>query len=191
MNDSQKTFPWELAHQTIEQAEKSLIQSIRSEGDIARMLRQRAERLAKPTSVVEPVEEGEPVAIFRLGESRFGIPLSGVAEVTARAKIAAAPGTRAHIAGLVQVRGDIRVVVDLGILLGLPGAASDGDTVLFLRRNGGYLGLQVTEVEDIRLIPSADRRAAPPQAPCAAWMAEDLTIVLDAAAIFSRAIEES
>ncbi len=194
MTDSRKAFRWDLARRTVEQAEESLIRGNRSDADIAKILRQRAERLAKSTASPETAcpreKESEPVAIFRLGEARFGVGLADVAEVMADAKIAAAPGTRTHIAGLVQVRGDIRVVVDLQPLLGLGAGSPDLTTVLFLRRNGRYLGLRVTDVEDIRTIASEDRQAPPPEARCAAWMAEDLTIVLDTAEIFARAIEE-
>jgi chemotaxis signal transduction protein len=188
---SGKRFDWDRARQTVEQATDALARGSRSEDHVERILRQRAERLAKGIAIPAAVEEEETLATFRVGESRFGIPLSDVGEVVAEAKIAMAPGTSSHIAGLIQVRGDVRVVVDIQVLLGLPAVRSDLNTVLFLRRDDRYLGLQVSEVEDIRTISRADRRAAPPEAQCAAWMADDLTVVLDAAAIFSRAIEES
>lgn len=190
MKNAENPFNWERARQTVERARESLSQTNRSEEEISQIFRQRAERLARAAAFGQPMEESEAVAIFRIGEWRFGIPLSDAAEMTAGAKIAAAPGTRPHIAGLVQVRGDVRVAVDLRILLELPAPAADFSAVLFLRRNGGYLGVPVTAVEDIRTIAAAERRPAPAEARCAAWMAEDLTIVLDTAAIFSRAIEE-
>ncbi len=124
---------------------------------------------------------GESVLVFRLGDDRYGIPVSAVREVLPQARIAPVPGAPATVAGLIQVRGEIRPVYDLRHRLQIPESAprpaKDGETVIVLSAAGREFGIRVDSAEEIRFWRAEDRR--PGQTPWVAGVTEDLVSVLN------------
>src|SRR6185312_15995830 len=124
---------------------------------VARVWSERAKRYAASDESREAGAEpaaAESVLIFRLGADRYGIPVSSVREVLPQARIAPVPGAPATVAGLIQVRGEIRPVYDLRQQLQTPPAApppaKDGETVIVLSAAGRDFGIRVDAAEEIR-----------------------------------------
>ena len=88
--------------------------------------------------------------IFQVENERYGLPLEAVREVfsppTAFSRVPAAP---APIRGVINLRGRVVTVVDLGMLLGLPAGTSKREKIVLLEHGRRDLGLLVTEVEGI------------------------------------------
>ncbi|RYZ53028.1 MAG: chemotaxis protein CheW, partial [Proteobacteria bacterium] len=59
------------------------------------------------------------VMTFQLGKERYALPLSDLAEILPFADCTAIPGCPPELTGVISVRGEIRCVVDLAMVLGL------------------------------------------------------------------------
>lgn len=57
---------------------------------------------------------------FRLGDRLFGLDLMMIREINRILDITPVPHARAHIRGLINLRGQIVTILDLGVRLGLP-----------------------------------------------------------------------
>jgi purine-binding chemotaxis protein CheW len=151
----------------------------------------RAEVLARPGSHREDAA-GEKIMIVRIGAARYGIPLPEISEVIAGSRCAPVPGAPPEVAGLIQVRGEVRPVLNAGRLLGVP-ADDSGDSriILLLRRGSREIGIQVDEVEDIRTVSEEQRKPPFHGASHARWMTEDLVTVLDTNSLLKEHTEVS
>ena len=162
---------------------------------VARAWSERAKRYAATNEAREDESReagagftaGESVLVFRLGGDRYGIPVSSVREVLPGARIAPVPGAPAAVAGLIQVRGEIRPVYDLRQRLQMPAAAprpaNDGETVIVLSAAGREFGIRVDSAEEIRAwradAPFAIGERRPGQTPWVAGVAEGLVSSLN------------
>lgn len=87
-----------------------------------RVLRQRAQELARKTAVeVDPQEQFEVVE-FEIGGERYGLKLEEVKEVCALRELTPVPTAPSFVLGIINRRGEIHAVVDLRKFLGLTGA---------------------------------------------------------------------
>lgn len=59
-------------------------------------------------------------ATFRLGDRLFGLDLMMIREINRILDITPVPHARGHIRGLINLRGQIVTILDLGVRLGLP-----------------------------------------------------------------------
>jgi purine-binding chemotaxis protein CheW len=183
-------FDWAGAKARLERSRLAIESAGYNSEQLETLYRRRARVLAQPEAGT--VERGEAIVVCRLGSARYAFPLAVVSEVIAKPRIAPAPGSPAEIAGLIQVRGEIRAVWNLARVLGLTEAnAGETGTVLLVRAIGGDAGCLVGEVEDILVIKHEDRRRAPDKGPHAAWMTSDLVVVLNPAAMFSGRTERN
>jgi purine-binding chemotaxis protein CheW len=180
---------WQKARRRLEEAQNALQHSGQlSESELNRVYRERADRFSQP--LPHTGQSGsESLLVFRFGESRFGIPLASVAEVSAHPKIAPVPGAPPEIAGLIQVRGEVRPVWDLRPTLNLASAADfdwNAAQIILLRNGAHEIGILVDRVEDV---VSLDRHLQTPASTVGlpgSWVTEDFTTVLNAKSIFDR-----
>jgi chemotaxis signal transduction protein len=102
------------------------------------------------------------------------------------------PGAPPEVAGLIQVRGEVRPVLNAGRLLGVPGDHSRGSNIiLLLRRGPREIGVQVDEVDDIRAVSQDERKPPFRGAVHARWMTDDLVTVLDTDSLLKEHTEVS
>jgi purine-binding chemotaxis protein CheW len=151
---------------------------------IARVWSERAKRYAASDESRDTGVEsaaGESFLVFRLGADRYGIPVSSLREVLPQALIAPVPGAPATVAGLIQMRGEIRPVYDLRQRLQIPAAAprppKEGETVIVLSAGGREFGIRVDTAEEIRSWRPEKRQ--PGQTPWVAGITEDLVSILN------------
>jgi purine-binding chemotaxis protein CheW len=122
--------------------------------------RERAVRLAKRLVVAGVGQDTRPWMVLGIGSERYGIELADVAEVLAQVQITPVPGTPRHLAGVINVRGEIRPVADLRRLLGIDAAETGTRArVILIRLDGREMGLQVDSVEHIRWVAAGDLRS--------------------------------
>ena len=111
---------------------------------------QRAVRLAKTQSSPTAVSPGLPVIIFRLARERYAIELKYLAEVLPFTRCTPVPGAPPQFLGVINLRGELRGVLDLSQLLALPESESTkSGFILMLRRSGLGVGLKVDSIEDL------------------------------------------
>jgi purine-binding chemotaxis protein CheW len=103
------------------------------------------------------------ICTFRLGSRLFGSDIHLVKEVVADARIALVPQASPDVAGLVNVRGKLHLVLDLHRMTGLERLSSPPDrVVLFKQAAGESFGVAVDTLGDVLSLPESaieDRRA--------------------------------
>lgn len=154
---------WDLIRSRLQSSERALVEATtESPARIDAAYRLRAARLAKGWTGQAPHAPGLPVLVFRLGPDRYAVEIKEVAEVLRLERCAPVPGSPPLFAGVINVRGELRAVVDLSRLLALPDTPNPGNKdndsgfVLLLRRHGQEIGLKVDRVEDLREIGPED-----------------------------------
>lgn len=86
----------------------------------------------------------ERLMLVTVGGHRIGIPIRVVREILTARPYTPLPGSAAHVAGLVNMRGRIVTVVDLGVRLGLAAATAHSDhSVVIVERAGTLFGFAV------------------------------------------------
>ncbi|MGQ0714047.1 MAG: chemotaxis protein CheW [Gemmatimonadaceae bacterium] len=92
--------------------------------------------------------------LFRLGERLYGIDLDAVREILPVRRATRLPGAPAYVAGLINVRGTIVTVIDLGARLdGNTSLATEGSVILVEHRQK-VVGIAVAEVRDVMMLPA-------------------------------------
>jgi purine-binding chemotaxis protein CheW len=183
----QRRIDWNAARARLVQTQQ-LLESADSGGAYReRILRTRAQLLARSEKPAAPEMDGESIMIFRLAHERYALPVSSVSEVVTGVEPVPVPGAPARVAGVIQLRGEIRPVFNLAHVLGLPESRdSDAATVLLLGHGEREVGLRTGPVEDVRTVAAGARQAAPEMARHAAWMTADLVLVLNVDALLEE-----
>jgi len=109
------------------------------------MARRRTERAADARTIT--------VLVFSLGTETYGISITDLAEVLPTATCTPVPRAAAEIEGVINLRGELRSVIDLRRILSLPPAAdASGSCILMLRNEGNEIGLRVGRVEKVQIL---------------------------------------
>ena len=112
--------------------------------------------------------EGEPYLGFFLGAELYGLPLHRLREVARITQLRRVAGAAAHVAGLVNLRGEIMCALDARAILGLPPARTPDAGYLIALRDFEYpVGLVVDAIADIFPIDSGAIDAPPAGWPAA------------------------
>jgi purine-binding chemotaxis protein CheW len=119
--------------------------------------RERAVRLRKRPVAAEAGQGSWPVIVLGIGAERYAVELGDVEEVLPPVRATPVPGAAGAIAGVINLHGKIRPVLDLSRLLGMDGVPSgDRPRVIVLGKEDRQIGLQIDSVEQIRWIDSRD-----------------------------------
>ena len=120
---------------------------------IEAIYRQRAVQLANRQVDLSPASVGLPVLVFRLAQEQYAIELKELAEVIPFAHCTPVPGASTQFLGVINVRGELRAVLDLCRLFGLSeSTAKDSGFALVLRSQGHDIALKVDQIEELREI---------------------------------------
>ena len=92
----------------------------------------------------------ERMALLVVGEHRFGLAIDRIREIIPARPYTPLPGSGSHVCGLINLRGRIVTVVDLGARLSLPPASANPDhSIVIVEHRGKLAGLAVEEVSRI------------------------------------------
>ena len=97
--------------------------------------------------------------LIRLAARTYGIGLDSVREIIPFRRATRLPGTDVQVAGLVNVRGTIVTVIDLGARLdeGAGAAASrEGGSMVLIEHGAKLVGVLVDEVLDVRKLTDVE-----------------------------------
>ena len=106
----------------------------------------------QPATAGEDPEGGavERMALLIVGEHRFAVAIDRIREIIPARPYTPLPGSGPHVCGLINLRGRIVTVVDLGARLGLdPASARPDHSVVIVDHEGRPAGLAVGEVSRI------------------------------------------
>jgi purine-binding chemotaxis protein CheW len=144
---------WERVRSRLRASERALEEALAESPErIEAAYRERAIRLAK-VGENSRVSAGVPALVFRLARERYAIELEEVSEALPFARCTRAPGSPPQFRGVVNLRGELRAVLDLAALFALSENGDRGSGfVLMLRRPGREIGLKVDAIEELREI---------------------------------------
>ena len=180
-----RRLDWESAHRRLAAAAAALAGgAVPPTDELEAVYRERAALYAQKAAELAG-DNAQRILLFHAGQSKFGIPAADVIEVIARPKITPVPGAPPILAGLIQVRGEIRPVLNLSVALALPAAQQYSAGVVILLRNGAnVIGLAAGSVDEIAAIKPEDRR--PAGGGPGTWLTADFTTVLDAHSLLQK-----
>lgn len=90
------------------------------------------------------------IVLLGVGGHWFGVAIGRIREIIAPRPYTPLPGSEAFVCGLINLRGRIVTVVDLGARLNLPPAAASPDhNIVILEHSGRLVGMAVEEVSRI------------------------------------------
>jgi purine-binding chemotaxis protein CheW len=147
----QARIDWEMARRRLRTGEHILEAALAESPErINAAYHRRAIRLAEAPIEQQLISAGLPILVFRLGQERYAIEMREVAETLPFARCTPVPGAPSQFRGVINLRGELRAVVDLSRLLGHSAAEEkEGGFVLILSRPGRQIGLKVDSVENV------------------------------------------
>lgn len=100
--------------------------------------------------------------VFSVGGAEYAIPAAAVVQLESYQGATPVPGTVAHVAGIIQVRGQVIPVIELRRLFGQPSAETTLDTrVIVTEHDGRQVGLLVDKSREVLRIDSATVQTTP------------------------------
>jgi len=117
-----------------------------------------------PAESPAPPREGRIVQliIFRLAQQEFAIPIGEVREIIRSAPPTPVPGAPDFIRGMINVRGEIAVILDLKKRFGLTGGETSGPKHVVITAQGKNLfAFIVDEVTEILRLSEAEIKPPP------------------------------
>ncbi|HUX13601.1 MAG TPA: chemotaxis protein CheW [Spirochaetia bacterium] len=127
------------------------------------ILKERAVLLAKKPDEARPAAEFLDLLAFQLSGEKYGLDPRLVNEVCGLIQLTPLPGLPDFVLGIMNLRGRIVSVIDLGKLFGLPERGlTDTDRVIIVGDGTMEFGLLANGVSGILTIPFAAIQESPP-----------------------------
>jgi purine-binding chemotaxis protein CheW len=124
------------------------------------ILRRRAQRVSQRSQESEAATRVEVLQV-RMGGERYALPVEAVLAVYEHSDITPLPGAPEHIAGMVNLRGNLMVVLNPAAMLNIPASqGSDNHTLIIVTNQEFSVALCVQETGDVTAI-DRDHLATP------------------------------
>ena len=100
--------------------------------------------------------------LCKIADAEYVLPASDVLQMESFTGATKVPGSDAHVAGLVQIRGRVVPVIDMRVVFGLPSITPTLDSrVVVMKRNERTVGLLVDSAREVLKILAADFQPPP------------------------------
>ena len=132
-------------------------------GDVARILRERAQALARPAAHAEAPADALDLLVFSLSGERYAIELGSALQVVPLRGVTPVPCTPTFVLGVINHRGRILAVLDLRRLWNLPGASTPSGRIVVVEAGDTTLGIFAEAIEGTVPV-EAGQLTAPPVA---------------------------
>ena len=155
-------FNWEEAYARLELARRALeTGGDRPPMEVKRILRERAQALARPLEEAPTHTEMLELLVFSLAGERYGIETGFVLEVLSLRELTPVPCTPAFVLGVVNHRGRILSVLDFRRLFELAGqGGTEGGRIAAVEAGGMMFGVFAESVAGTVRVPA--HNVAPP-----------------------------
>lgn len=125
-----------------------------------------AEEIETTKEITKPrvmVDEGKltQLIIFNLGDEEFGAEIGQTREIIRMGVITPIPDSPDFIKGVINVRGEIAVVIDLKKRFFLQGKDVEAKHIVMTEQEKNLFGLMVDEVTEVLRIPESEIKDAP------------------------------
>jgi len=118
------------------------------------LILEEARKLREEKKIVDVDEETVKLVFIKLAGKLYAFYGADIREILTLEKITFVPGTADFILGIINVRGEIESVIDLGKILGVKGkTASETDRLVIAEKEGVRTGILVDSVEDMTDAP--------------------------------------
>lgn len=157
LQKNSKTIDWREVENRLEAARVAIerIWAPTAE-DTLRILKQRAQTLAREAVPAEAADAGIEVIEFLLAHERYAVASEYVREVYPLEDITPLPCTPAFVLGIVNVRGEIISVIDIKKFFDLPEKGlTDLNKVIVLESGDMVFGIVADVISGVRRIPRA------------------------------------
>jgi purine-binding chemotaxis protein CheW len=114
--------------------------------------------LASTASTFEPtvasVSGGRRTLLFRVGSTVYGCDIDDIREIVPYRQATRLPGAPSYVAGLINLRGTIVTVLDLGARLDATRERATDGSIMLVAVPGStrLVGIAVQEVMDVRVV---------------------------------------
>ncbi|HYR59426.1 MAG TPA: chemotaxis protein CheW [Chthoniobacteraceae bacterium] len=183
---------WEEIRRRLDTIRAAIVQSsARSPDEERRILKARAQALAKEPERGAAADETIAAVEFDLASERYAFPLSQVREVSVLRELTPVPCTPAFVLGIINVRGEIRTVIDLKKFFDLPAAGiTELNKIIIIERGEMQLGVLADAIRGVSRILLSDLQPTLPtltdiRADYLRGITSERLVVLDAAKILS------
>jgi purine-binding chemotaxis protein CheW len=93
-----------------------------------------------------------PTLLFRVGSDLYGCHINDAQEIIPLRPMTRIPGAPAFVRGLINLRGTIVTVLDLGVRLDPSRQPLVEGSILLIRHHDRLVGVAVEEVSDVRTL---------------------------------------
>jgi len=186
-NRKQAAIDWREVHQRIETARAAVERVLTLDaGETKRVLKARAQALAREPGKVQAADEWVEVLEFFLAHEKYAVESQHIREVYPLGNLTPLPCTPPFVLGIVNLRGEIVSVLDIKKFFDLPEKGlTDLNKVIVLQSGQMLFGILADTIAGVRRIPVAGIQ---PSLPTLAGIREkylrgitpDRTILLDA-----------
>lgn len=155
------------------------------------VLKTRARELAQEPQAAEVEADWLEVLEFYLGGERYALPLAQVRVVSLLKELTPVPCTPPFVVGVINLRGEIRTVIDLKKFFDLPEMGiTDLNKIIMIQNGEMELGILADSIRNVRLVRISDMQPALPtmtgiSADYLRGVTSDRLIVLDALKILA------
>jgi len=110
----------------------------------------------------EEVASSLQIVCFRIGNEEYGIDILQVQEILKVLKITKLPKSEAHILGVMDLRGKVIPIVDLGKKFGVISDLSDASRAIVVDIEGKQVGLAIDSVSHVVKVNNSEIEPPPP-----------------------------
>lgn len=127
------------------------------------VLKARARALAQEPDAAEVAADWLEVLEFDLGGERYALPLAQVRVVSLLKELTPVPCTPPFVLGIINLRGEIRTVIDLKKLFDLPEEGiTDLNKIIMIQNDEMELGILADSIRNVRRVRIGDMQPALP-----------------------------
>ncbi|WP_300979824.1 chemotaxis protein CheW [Methanomethylovorans sp.] len=102
------------------------------------------------------------LVVFQLGGEEFGVDIMAVQEIIKMPPLTAIPQVPEHVTGVIDLRGRVIVVIDLGKKFNILSSENNKDRkIIVVELEDQVIGMMVDSVSEVLRIPSASVEPAP------------------------------
>lgn len=155
---------WTLIHQILETTHAAINREFAPPpAEVAAIMEDRARVLAATPAGVAAAAGSRTVIAFRLGGETYALESAYLREVVPCKDLTPLPCTPAFVCGILNLRGQIRSVIDLQRFLDLPASGlADRDRVLLVGAGAMEVGIVVDGMLGMQTLPPGALQPPPP-----------------------------
>lgn len=108
------------------------------------------------------ISTSQQIVCFKIGTEEYGIDILQVQEILKVPKITRLPKSKVHVLGVIDLRGKVIPIIDLGKKFGIIADLSKSSRAIVVDIDGKQVGLAIDSVSHVTKVDSSDVEPPPP-----------------------------